>query len=213
MIELHIPAMLYRGLLDGDEKIKAMMKTRYGTQLLLTYATLQRDELYDSRWHGQGHIERVILLGGLIAMGEQFSERDTKLALFACSYHDIGRIDDSKDDDHGTRSAERLVSRGIIGMLQPVSEAEIAIVRAAIATHSMHDSSLEANMKKYGVAPEEEARCRRICWCLKDADNMDRVRLNDLDPRYLRLESSKNMVGTAWYILNEYISARRANLA
>ncbi len=213
MIELHIPAMLYRGLLDGDEKIKAMMKTRFGTQLLLAYATLQRSELYDSRWHGQGHIERVILLGGLIAMGEQFPERDTKLTLFACSYHDIGRIDDSKDDDHGTRSAERLISRGIIDMLSPVSDAETAIVRAAIATHSMHDSSLEANMKKYGVPAEEEARCRRICWCLKDADNMDRVRLNDLDPRFLRLESSKNMVGTAWYILNEYIAARRAELA
>lgn len=213
MLELHIPAMLYRGLLDGDEKIKALMKSRYGSQLLLAFATLDRAELYDSRWHGQGHIERVIMLGALIAMGEGFSQRDTKLALFACSYHDIGRIDDSKDDDHGTRSAERMVERGLTDILAPVSVAEIALLQAAIATHSMHDSSLEANMKKYGVPAGEEARCRRICWCLKDADNMDRVRLNDLDSKYLRHDSSRNMVGTAWYLLNEYISARRAGIA
>ena len=213
MIQLHIPAMLYRGLLNGDEKIKSLMKTHYGTQLLLAFATLDRAELYDSRWHGQGHIERVMMLGALIAMGEQFSQEDTKLALFACSYHDVGRIDDSKDDDHGTRSAERIVERKLTNMLEPLEADKLAILQAAIATHSMHDSSLEANMAKYGVPAEQQERCRRICWCLKDADNMDRVRLNDLDPKYLRNDSSKNMVGTAWYLLNEYISARRSGLA
>ena len=213
MIQLHIPAMLYRGLLNGDEKIKSLMKTHYGTQLLLAFATLDRAELYDSRWHGQGHIERVMMLGALIAMGEQFSTEDTKLALFACSYHDVGRIDDSKDDDHGTRSAERIVERKLTNMLEPLEADKLAILQAAIATHSMHDSSLEANMAKYGVPADQQERCRRICWCLKDADNMDRVRLNDLDPKYLRNNSSKNMVGTAWYLLNEYISARRSGLA
>ncbi len=213
MIQLHIPAMLYRGLLNGDEKIKALMKTHYGTQLLLAFATLDRAELYDSRWHGQGHIERVMMLGALIAMGEQFSAEDTKLALFACSYHDVGRIDDSKDDDHGTRSAERIVERKLTNMLEPLEADKLAILQAAIATHSMHDSSIEANMAKYGVPEAQQERCRRICWCLKDADNMDRVRLNDLDPKYLRNDSSKNMVGTAWYLLNEYIAARRSGLA
>jgi len=213
MIKLHIPAMLFRGLLSGDEKIKALMDSRYGTRLLLAYATLDRAELYDSRWHGQGHIERVMLLGALIAMGEGFSDEDTKLALFACSYHDIGRIDDSKDDDHGTRSAERMVKRGITDILQPIEDSHIALLQAAIATHSMHDSSLEQNMDKYAVPAHERERCRRICWCLKDADNMDRVRLNDLDPKYLRHESSKNMVDTCWYLLKAYINARREGLA
>lgn len=213
MYDLHIPAMLYRGLLAENEKIKALMDSRYATAMLLAYSTLRRGELYESWIHGQGHIERVIMLGALIAMGEGFSFEDTRLALFACSYHDIGRSNDRRDDDHGTVSAGRIVSRGLVDIIPGISQSDVAILQAAIATHSMHDSSLEDNMKKYGVPAEQAERCRRICWCLKDADNMDRVRLNDLDPRYLRLETSKGMVDTCWYLLNSYIAARRADLA
>lgn len=213
MYDLHIPAMLYRGLLAENEKINALMESPYAVELLLAFSTLKREELYKSFLHGQGHIERVIMLGALIAMGEKFSLRDTRLTLFACSYHDIGRINDRRDDDHGTVSAEGIVSRDLVSIIPDVSEDEIAILQAAIATHSMHDSSLEANERKFGVKPEEHERCRRICWCLKDADNMDRVRLNDLDPKYLRHETSKGMVDTCWYLLNNYIAARRADLA
>lgn len=213
MYDLHIPAMLYRGLLAENEKINALMESPYAVELLLAFSTLKREELYKSFLHGQGHIERVIMLGALIAMGEKFSLRDTRLTLFACSYHDIGRINDRRDDDHGTVSAEGIVSRDLVSIIPDVSEDEIAILQAAISTHSMHDSSLEANERKFGVKPEEHERCRRICWCLKDADNMDRVRLNDLDPKYLRHETSKGMVDTCWYLLNNYIAARRADLA
>jgi len=213
MYDLHIPAMLYRGLLAENEKINALMQSPYATHLLLAFSTLKREELYKSFLHGQGHIERVIMLGALIAMGEKFSESDTRLALFACSYHDIGRSNDRRDDDHGTVSAGLIVKRNLVNIIPDVTDADIAVVQAAIATHSMHDSSLEANMKKFGVKEKDHDRCRRICWCLKDADNMDRVRLNDLDPKYLRLETSKGMVDTCWYLLNNYIAARRADLA
>ena len=213
MYDLHIPAMLYRKLLSEDDKINALMESPYATELLLAFSALKKDELYSSWLHGQGHIERVIMLGALIAMGEGFSMADTRLALFACSYHDIGRSNDRRDDFHGTVSAERIVSRGLVNIIPGVTDAQIALLQAAIATHSMHDSSLEENMDKYGVPEQERERCRRICWCLKDADNMDRIRLDDLDPKYLRLESSKNMVDTDWYLLNNYIAARRADLA
>lgn len=213
MYDLHIPAMLYRGLLAENDKINALMESSYGTELLLAFSTLKREELYKSFLHGQGHIERVIMLGALIAMGENFSLRDTRLALFTCSYHDIGRSNDRRDDFHGTASAELIVSRALTDIIPDLTPAEAAILQAAIATHSMHDSELGNNQRKYGVPEEEAERCRRICWCLKDADNMDRVRLNDLDPKYLRHETSKGMVDTCWYLLNNYIAARRADLA
>ena len=69
---------------------------------------LKKESLYQSHIHGIGHIERVLLFGGLIAMQNHCSEEDTRLLLLACSYHDIGRIDDSLDDDHGRRSSEKL---------------------------------------------------------------------------------------------------------
>lgn len=213
MYDLHIPAMLYRGLLAENEKINALMNSPYGSEMLLAFSTLKRSELYKSWLHGQGHIERVIMLGALVAMGEGFSHEDTRLALFACSYHDIGRSNDRRDDYHGTVSADMIVSRGLVDIIPGIGRREIAILQAAIATHSMHDSDLGMNMRKYGVAQEDVERCTRICWCLKDADNMDRVRLDDLDPSYLRHESSKGMVDTCWYLLNNYIAARRADLA
>ena len=213
MYDLHIPAMLYRNLLAENDKINALMESPYATELLMAFSALKKDELYSSWLHGQGHIERVIMLGALIAMGEGFNREDTRLALFACSYHDIGRSNDRRDDDHGTVSAGKIVSRGLVNIIPDVTQAQIALLQAAIATHSMHDSSLEDNMNKFGVPEYERERCRRICWCLKDADNMDRVRLDDLDPKYLRLDSSKNMVDTCWYLLNNYIAARRADLA
>lgn len=204
-----IPALISSGLMAEDEKINSLMHSPYGTQLMLAFAALKTDELYDSHLHGQGHIERVLLLGALIAKGENFSEEDTRLALFACSYHDIGRENDRRDDYHGGRSAGLIVKNHLTALLPGATKSDVAILQAAIATHSMHDSDLGKNMALYGVPEEEQERCRRICWCLKDADNMDRIRLNDLDESYLRLNTSKKLVDTNWYILNSYIAGRR----
>ncbi len=38
---------------------------------------------------------------------------------------------------------------------------------------------------------------------LKDADGLDRVRLGDLDPSYLRYEVSRESVDRAWELLRE----------
>ena len=43
----------------------------------------------------------------------------------------------------------------------------------------------------------------RVFRVLKDADALDRVRLGDLDPSYLRFEVSRESVERAWELLRE----------
>jgi hypothetical protein len=43
----------------------------------------------------------------------------------------------------------------------------------------------------------------RVLWLLKDADGLDRVRIDDLDPAQLRYEESVSLVERAWQLLRE----------
>lgn len=157
---------------------------------------LKKDALYQSHIHGVNHIERVLLFGGLIAMQNNCTEADTKLLLTACSYHDIGRIDDSLDDDHGRRSCEKLPS------VVTLPAEELAIVQAAIHAHSIDDSHMEDVISSFHIT--DKNRALAIAKMLKDADALDRVRVNDLDPNYLRFSCSKQYVDFAYELYKCY---------
>ena len=88
-----------------NARINAFMGSHYLPVLLEALDTLETDALYHSRTHGQWHIERTMLLGALIAHGEQLPQDITRLLLLCCSYHDVGRVNDWMDRKHGRRSA------------------------------------------------------------------------------------------------------------
>ncbi len=157
---------------------------------------LKKECLYQSHIHGIGHIERVLLFGGLIAMQNHCNEADTRLVLLACSYHDIGRVDDSLDDGHGKRSSEKLPE--VISL--PTED--MAIVQAAIHAHSINDVLMEDTIHKYGIYDKERALA--IARMLKDADALDRVRVMDLDPNFLRFSCSHKYVDFAYTLYNFY---------
>ncbi len=157
---------------------------------------LKKDVLYQSHIHGVNHIERVLLFGGLIAMCNSCNEEDTKLLLTACSYHDIGRIDDSLDDDHGRRSSEKLP------LVLTLPTEDMAIVQAAIYAHSIDDSRMEDVISSFAITDKQKAL--NIAKMLKDADALDRVRVYDLDPNYLRFPCSKQYVDFAYKLYKCY---------
>ena len=167
--------------------------------------------------HNEDHIDRVIINGTLIAKKEQISDDDFRLLLNALKYHDIGREkiqDDYKDGvskKHGQYSAEtirKLYEQGLFkGSIK--NQKEIDLVCQAITLHSMDDNHLEA-------IKESDPRLYKISSILKDADNLDRVRLHDLDPKYLRNEHAKTLVPFATtlyqnYTQNKYL-AKSANI-
>lgn len=164
--------------------------------LLQTLEQLDHSVLFVSKMHGLGHIERTILQGGFCAMEEGLDRSDTALLLLACSYHDVGRQDDWVDDLHGWRSAQR------IGAITGRTGEDLKLLQGAVDAHSRKEAVLRETVA--GYHPADLNRAVRLAQLLKDADGLDRVRLGDLDPSYLRRETSHSRAGLAFEVYRRY---------
>ena len=158
--------------------------------------SLNREALFDSRVHGPGHIERTMLHGAFCAMEDALDETDTALLLECCAYHDVGRISDSMDYLHGSRSALRL------GALTARTGEALKMMMAAVDAHSRPDEELEDTLR--GYHPADWQRCLRLAHLLKDADGLDRVRIWDLDVAFLRRQASREREDFAEYLFGRY---------
>lgn len=161
--------------------------------LLETYKTLREDALYKSRVHGSGHIHRVLLFAALIAWQEDLPEDLTRQLFRAAAYHDVGRTFDGYDLDHGARSAQRLAE------LTGQSGDALAELQAAVTAHALPDARLEETVASF--RPADFDRAVELTRLLKDADNLDRVRLGDLKVKFLRHESAQGLADFALRLL------------
>ena len=114
----------------------------------------------------------------------------------AASYHDVGRTFDGYDVDHGARSALRLAE-----LTGQTGEA-LRELQAAVTAHARPDREMEAVVASFH--PQNLPRALELTRLLKDADNLDRVRLGDLDPRFLRHSSAKALTGFAERLFRRY---------
>lgn len=201
--ELIVPARL-DAWAEKNARIARLQGSCYGEYLLAAFRELQVSILYKSGIHGLGHIERTMLLGAMIAQAQALSEHETRMLLFACSYHDVGRSHDRRDDSHGAASAEKMLESPLREQLAQFDEADREIIRAAVTAHAISDWRMSETARLYGLEGEALDRYLRVTRCLKDADNLDRVRLGDLDVGHLRHEESVRMESDANYILREY---------
>ena len=139
--------------------------------------------------HGVTHIERVCFLGLLLCNELDLSEDDARRVLTAGAFHDIRRLDECEDEEHGLRAA-KAVHRYV-----PCQDENLKIVEAAIEAHSVSDSKMPEIIDKYGIA--DVGHAERIAKVIMDADGLDRVRTGDLDPEYLRFKESLGLIGFA----------------
>lgn len=184
------------GWKEFQPQFDALEQWAFYPLLLNTLETLDHDALFVSHMHGLGHIERTILQGAFCAMAEGLGEEDTRLLLECCSYHDVGRVNDWVDDLHGHRSAGR------IGALTGRTGEALLLLQGAVDAHSRRDKVLEATIDGYAAA--DRPRAITLAQLLKDADGLDRARLGDLDPRYLRRDSSRERVKLAEEVFRRY---------
>ncbi len=166
---------------------------------------LRMDALYQSRLHGQGHIERTLLFAALLAWREDLSAGDAETLFLAASYHDVGRVDDSYDTEHGRRSAGRLSE------LTGRTGEELLLLQGAVAAHSRPDGLLEQTVAEYG--PADFPHAVELAQLLKDADGLDRVRIRDLDPEFLRHESARSLIPFAAFLFDLYCRVGAASAA
>ena len=195
---LVIPRRIEKWAKERPE-IAALMASQYGDALIEAYEALDVSLLYQSVTHGVGHIERTMFFGAMIAMNERLNADETRDVLLCCSYHDIGRTDDRYDLDHGRKSAE-MIGKGE-SLRSLFSEPEAAM--AAIHAHSVPDDEAGDAPVIYNVKKLDKSTLYTAC--LKDADNIDRVRIYDLDESFLRFPKTREMVPLAWWLLDAYL--------
>jgi len=131
--------------------------------------------------HALSHTKRVLLLALLLAHLEQLSDKDRDLICEAAVFHDIGRITDGYDTSHGIASYRKLIAKGLQKFL-PAEGQEI--IRFIIELHSVADKAALKQLNKYDL--DDIDHTLKLYNIFKDADGLDRVRINDLNPDYLR---------------------------
>ena len=194
MAKNKVLTLLKKGRWGEDEAlIRGLEAWTHYPLLLETYANLREDALYDSEVHGRGHIHRTLLYAALIAWKEDLAEADVRQFFLAAAYHDVGRSSDGYDLYHGARSALRLEE------LTGVTGEELTELKAAVSAHARPDSDMESVLRAH--EPEDYPRTLELTRLLKDADNLDRVRLGDLKSGYLRHRGARAVEPFAWRLI------------
>lgn len=79
-------------------------------------------------------------------------------------------------------------------------------LQAAVTAHSRPDREMASIVASF--QPRDLPHAMALTRLLKDADNLDRVRLGDLDPKFLRHDSAKDLVGFAQRLFQRDQAAR-----
>lgn len=156
-----------------------------------------KDLLYVSDLHGINHNIRTSIFTLIIASSEKLPFNDFTLALEAAKYHDTGRMNDVEDYYHGRRSSE------VISFLrEKYSEEDLSYLKAIVEAHSIPDMEKDKMIDKYQLQDKE--RYYRLLNVLKDSDGLDRVRIHDLNPSYLRTKKAKELFNFANELFENY---------
>jgi len=142
--------------------------------------------------HGVTHTKRVLFLVELLAALENLAETERDILSMAAVYHDIGRTHDGADRAHGYSSFSKAEKLSIIHF---ENLEDCNAVKYLIETHCLNDEEAFALVMDYPL--QEPSRAQKLLKFFKDADGLDRVRINDLNPAMLRLDLSRALVELA----------------
>jgi hypothetical protein len=149
--------------------------------------------MHPSTLHGQAHVTRVMVHA--IRLVELTAQHALGPRLWAAVFlHDLARRHDGVCHRHGADAAQRLRD-------EPELRARLAEAGLAETDHGAIGAAVTAHS-----APKEVSRDHEhwpLIALLKDADGLDRVRLGDLDPRYLRNAAAPGMVDFAQQLFDE----------
>lgn len=148
--------------------------------------------------HGTGHTMRVLFLVLLLSVREKLNPSEQHLLALAAVYHDIGRIDDNFDPWHGLESYRKLTEGSLLPSLPP---SDHETIRYIIENHCLVDRKAFNKIKEYQVDNPE--RVLTMFKIFKDADGLDRIRINDLDVKHLRTSSAQDLLLVARQLLDD----------
>ena len=151
--------------------------------------------------HRFSHIYRVMIGAALIAH-EINKPRLGLLAFMAAFIHDLARLNDGYDPEHGRRSAETKLPMltHLLSKYQITSQEYEIIAKAS----TYHCERLEEKLSD---------DCYKVCKMLSDADALDRCRFHNeedrLNVKFLHFEVSKKCIAPIDFICKESVRQRK----
>ena len=157
---------------------------------------LQEDDFIAPRGiHGFAHTKRVLMLVLCLCYKLQIRKEEMLLLAICALYHDVGRVDDSVDNGHGIASFRK--ARALL----EETGYDMELMRCIIENHCIDDKTAYANISSYNLP--DQVKAKRLLDIFKDADGLDRLRIHDLDPKYLRHDEARNLMMIAYQLLRE----------
>jgi hypothetical protein len=148
--------------------------------------------LHRSYLHGQAHVARVLVHA--LRLIEATNAEEEAPRLWAAVYlHDIARRHDGGCRRHGADAWARLAS---------LPDTQALFARGGIRPEDQ--PAIEAAVTRHcNGEPSLGEPHYRLMALLKDADGLDRVRLGDFRPEWLRHDEARTMVDFAQRLFNE----------
>lgn len=189
----HVPAILAPALPEFIQYGRQARKLGYREENIFHF-------------HGLKHILRVLLLSLIYFYnaGDSLSAADKRVLIYFSLLHDIGRVNDDKDDTHGEKSVALIHAKGLRIKDLPMGKKEYRIAELLIRYHCYDDSVGEkAILSAPGLSQKEKAHTVHLYQICKDMDGLDRVRFNGLDYRQLRTDYGRRLPLVAGALLQE----------
>lgn len=152
--------------------------------------------------HGLGHMKRVLLFNLILAYLEKLTSQDTDILVNCALYHDIGRINNYADAQHGKLSYEKAVLKNLLE--DAAKDQDSQITKFIIICHCIDDNLIPAEVNNY-AGIKDQARALKLLNIFKDSDGLDRIRFGGLDVSYLRTEHAPELVTLAEELFNRTI--------
>lgn len=204
--------------LELKDELKELTTSNTGKYFRQKYNQIDKSSIISKGKHGIEHNNRVAIHSMIIAQKEGILDNDlnnkTKdLLLSAAYYHDIGRKKGIIVDNYGSHSknSARKIGKKDLEYLngQPYSMEDKKMLQAIIQAHEGKDKDMLKICKKYKIQEENIDYTIKLMEILKDADALDRVRLDlnlpismktDLNPQYLRTNTSKQLLNASYQL-------------
>lgn len=173
--------------LDLKHELEEITTSDIGKYFRRKYEQIDKDVIIANGIHGINHNNRVAIHSMIIAKNEGLLNNDIDsktldLLISAAYYHDIGRKKGPITDNYGphAKNSSRKIKKINLTYLngQSYSEEDRKILQAIVEAHEAKDKKMDKICKKYKIEPQKIEYTKQLMNILKDADALDRVRLD-----------------------------------
>lgn len=188
-----------------------------GKYIRRKYKQIDKTDYIKRGSHNIQHNNRVAMLSMIIAKNEGILESDKDnrikdILLTAAYEHDTGRRIGKLTfhiGSHAKRSVRKLKKKNLrYADGQVYSEEDKNILKAVIEAHECKDETIDKLCQKYHISEQNKGYTKKLMTILKDADALDRVRLDfnlgimitELDPKYLRTNTAKRLLNASYQL-------------